>query len=166
MADLDRRYIVIPKGADAAGGFDTRDGAEAAAKAFGDGCDVIDTNAALYQPIVSQVQGDEMVYLEYGGWGPKPGLGGGLIEAARKGYAPIVKAFLARGADPAATDPNGATALTWAVAKGDADSVRDLLAAGANPGHPDHHGVTPLDLARRKKHDSLAALLEAAVTHS
>ena len=62
----------------------------------------------------------------HGGWTA-------LHEAARQGHANVVRALLARGADPNAREGgDNTTPLHWAAARGDLETVRALLDAGAD----------------------------------
>jgi hypothetical protein len=157
-----RRFYVIPSDDRLVAGFERLEGAEAAALAFGEGTFVVDTEAPLYQPMLHRVENGVLAYLGFGGWGTKAGRDGGLIEAVRKGHPALVRAFLAKGADPDAADGQGGTALIWAVAVGREDVVRLLLAAGADPGRADDEGTTALALAERKDRAAIAGLLRAA----
>ena len=115
-----------------------------------------------YHPMAERIEGGEPVYLEYGAWDTRVGRDRNLIEAVKKGYPPIVQAFLAKGADPSAADETGGTALIWAVARRRSESVRLLLAHGADVSASDADGMTALGLAKRKNLGEIAALLEAA----
>ena len=56
-----------------------------------------------------------------------------LHEAARRGHANVVRALLARGADPNAREAgDNTTPLHWAAARADLESVRALLDGGAD----------------------------------
>jgi len=62
----------------------------------------------------------------HGGWTA-------LHEAARHGHAAVVRALLARGANPNAREAgDNTTPLHWAAARADLESVRALLDAGAD----------------------------------
>ena len=50
-------------------------------------------------------------------------------------------------ADVNATQPDGTTALHWAIDQGDKTAVAALLRAGANPSAVTGTGITPLALA-------------------
>ena len=55
------------------------------------------------------------------------------MTAARTGRPDVVRALLAAGADPDASEPaRGQTALMWAAAENNADAVRVLVANGAD----------------------------------
>lgn len=156
-----RRYYVVPPSGPAVG-FDREEAAVAAAKAYGEGAHVVDTLATPYHPMASCIEQGEPVYLPIGAWDTRCSLDDSLIEAVKKGAAPIVQAFLAKGASVTARDGKGGTALHWAAARGVPDCLRVLLAAGADASARDAHGTTPLALARRKARPELVAILEAA----
>jgi len=158
-ATTPRRFIVIPPDGRRCDGFDSRDGAEAAAKAWGDGAHIVDTIAQVYHPIAQRIEDGEPLYLEYGAWNTSVSADQNVIEAIKKGYAPIVQAYLAKDGSPNALDAKGGTALHWAAARGDTATVVVLLEAGANATTPDAKGVTPLDVATKKGNDEIAALL-------
>src|SRR5689334_3130312 len=61
--------------------------------------------------------------------------------------APSALAGQKTGGDPNATDPDGTTALHWAVRGGDTAAVKRLLRAGAKVNAANRYGVTPLALA-------------------
>ncbi len=66
------------------------------------------------------------------------------FEAARTGEAATLKSLLDGGADPAATDEAGETALMHAAHHGHLDAVRVLLAAGADVNAVSPQGWTAL----------------------
>jgi ankyrin repeat protein len=70
-----------------------------------------------------------------------------LVEAARKGDLPAVKALIARRADINGRAVDETTALHWAVRGNDAAMTDTLLRAGADASARDRYGVTPLYLA-------------------
>jgi hypothetical protein len=104
----------------------------------------------------------EPVYLEYGAWDTRVGVDRNLMEAVKKGYPPIVQAFLAKGANVNAADGDGGTPLIWAVARGQPETVRLLLESGADANAADAEGMTALKLAERKKLPEIAEILVAA----
>ncbi len=156
-----RFYVVTPDNATAAG-FENTEGAEAAALAYGDGAHVIDTEAMPYQPSVRVVEGGEITYVGFGMFDARKGAGGGLIEAAKKGFPPLVRAYLAKGTDPNSTDRHGGTALHWAVAAGKEEALRMILDAGADPNLADGKGVTPLKLAEDRNRPEIVEVLKDA----
>lgn len=162
MPETGRRYYVIPPDGDNIVCHDDHALAARFALEFGDGTHVIDTLPAQYIPMAERVEGGELTYLEYGGWPAAADLGLNLIEAAKKGYAPIVRAFLVKGAGVNARDAHGATALIWAAAGGATDCVRLLIEFGADAGAVDGDGTTALDLTQRKGRHELTELLESA----
>ena len=88
--------------------------------------------------------------------------GGDLIEAVRQAgpesAAAAVTRLLDDGADVNAAEPDGTTALHWAVLRDDQDAVRQLIGAGAHADAANRYGVTPLALAAT---NGSAALVEA-----
>lgn len=144
-----RRFYVVGPGARAIG-YDRLEVAIAVARQYGDGAEIIDTEATPYHPMAQRIEGGEPVFLPYGAWDTKGSLGQNLIEAVKKGYAPIVRAFLAKGADVNARDGGGGSALMWAVARRSPDIVALLIEAGADVNARDRNGKTALVLARSK----------------
>jgi hypothetical protein len=155
-----RRFYALSPDYVTAAGFENLAGAEAAAVAFGEGAHVVDTLSTTYTPAIYKVQEGELRLQGQGSFDHRHGLGANLIEAARKRIPPLVRALIAKGADPNASDPKGGTALHWAVAGGDFEVVRLLLEAGADPKRPDGGGLTPLALARQKKRETITEILE------
>jgi ankyrin repeat protein len=164
MADRDRRFYIIPADSGTRAPeivcVGTIELAERFAVEFGDGAHIVDTLAAPYYPMVRRIEDGAPVYLEFGGWDMVAHPETNLIEAVKKACPPMVRAFLAKGCDPNATDRNGGTALIWAVARGDAEAVRLLIAAGASVATADANGMTALKLARDRGRDEITALLE------
>ena len=72
-----------------------------------------------------------------------------LIDAARQQDSVALQKLLAEGADPNASQPDGATALHWAVHRADNDSVTALLTAGADVNTTNRMGASPLFIAAR-----------------
>ena len=70
-----------------------------------------------------------------------------LVEAVRQRNEPAVRRLLAERAPVNAEQPDGATALHWAVHWNDRASVELLLRAGADVAAVNDYGVTPLSLA-------------------
>lgn len=70
-----------------------------------------------------------------------------LIAAARASDDPAVRALLREGASVRASEPDGTTALHWAVRADDIGLVDLLLHAGADARAANRYGVTPLALA-------------------
>ncbi len=160
MNGMPKRFFVISPNGGRVDGFDARVSAEAAALAHGDGAHIVDTVAQVYHPIAQAVENGEVKYLEYGAWNTSVSDDANVIEAVKKGYAPIVRAFLAKGGSASAVDAKGGTALHWAAASGNADVVATLLEAGADPTVEDGKGRTPVDVAMSKHPDIAAVLLE------
>ena len=67
----------------------------------------------------------------------------GLMDAARRGDAPAVRALIGTRANVNAAEPDGTTALHWAVRAGDRPTVELLLRAGAKANAATRYGVTP-----------------------
>lgn len=92
--------------------------------------------------------------------------GTGLIRAAHRGYAAIVRELLGAGIAVDHVNNLGWTALLEAIILGDGgpehvDVVAALLDGGADPNLADGQGVRPLAHARERGYDAIAALLVA-----
>ncbi len=74
--------------------------------------------------------------------GPLP-----LVDAVERKQWSQVTTLLASSADVNATQPDGMTALHWAVLHGRPELVSELLAAGAAADPETEYGVTPLAIA-------------------
>lgn len=72
--------------------------------------------------------------------------------------------LLANGAEPNPAESDGISPLHIAAARGSAEIVEMLVRKGADVGALDQHGRTALELARQKKRDGVAALLEDHVS--
>ena len=70
-----------------------------------------------------------------------------LIDAIRRRDHKAFETLLAQHADTNASQPDGATALSWAVFLDDTSSAQALLAAGAKVNTADEYGESPLTLA-------------------
>jgi ankyrin repeat protein len=87
-----------------------------------------------------------------------------LIEAAKAKATPAALSALSEGADANAREPDGTTALHWAVHYDDADLVRALIAAGADVAARNDYGATPMSEAAIVGNVAvLDALLDAGV---
>lgn len=156
-----RRYYVISPDCVEAVGFDDLEVAEKVTLAAGEGTYMMDTHGVSYRPALARVEGGALCYQGLGHLDPSQTLEQSLIEGVRRHQPPMVRAFLAKGADPNTTDGNGSPALIWAVASGREDVVRMLLASGADANKADAAGLTPLALALRQGKAAIAALLRA-----
>jgi ankyrin repeat protein len=85
-----------------------------------------------------------------------------LIDAAKRGDEPAVRALVGQHVDVNAAEPDGMTALHWAVRAGDAETAQLLLRAGAKANAATRYGVTPLWLAATNGDAALVRLLLAA----
>jgi ankyrin repeat protein len=70
-----------------------------------------------------------------------------VADAASRDDRAAVSKLIAAKADVNAAQPDGATALHWAVYHQDADLVDTLLKAGAKPEIANREGITPLQMA-------------------
>ncbi len=70
-----------------------------------------------------------------------------LVEAVKTGNTQRVRALVKQGADVNAAEPDGMTALHWAVRANDGDTAQLLIRAGANVRARDRYGITALTLA-------------------
>jgi ankyrin repeat protein len=72
---------------------------------------------------------------------------GRLLEAAKNSDNVAIQALLPQHVDLNAADPDGSTALHWAVRHDDLETANLLLSSGANVKAANRYGVTPLSLA-------------------
>jgi hypothetical protein len=163
MATADHRYVVLSPDSSVVVSYDRLEIARAVAQDYGDGAHVIDTVVMPYHPFAEIVEEGEPVYLEYGGWDTKVGSLGNLIEAIKKGYAPIVRAFAEAVPDLNQMDQKGGTPLMWAVARRKPVLVELLLSRGADPEFPDSDGTTPGALAEQKGLNTITDILRSAL---
>ena len=71
----------------------------------------------------------------------------GLLESARAGTREQVRAALAAGANANERQPDGATALAWAVHRDDLEMADILIGAGADLNAANDYGIAPLSIA-------------------
>src|SRR5689334_20527208 len=69
-----------------------------------------------------------------------------LIDAIKAGNRPAARAALKQTRDVNTPEPDGTTALHWAVRNDDVELARLLLRAGAKADTPNRYGLTPLML--------------------
>src|SRR5579871_187207 len=82
-----------------------------------------------------------------------------LADAVEKRDQAAIEALLKQHADVNARQPDGATALQWAVHWDDAGTVARLVRAGANVNAANDLGVTPMALACENRNAEIAGLL-------
>jgi uncharacterized protein len=70
-----------------------------------------------------------------------------LVDAAKSRNSAAAVALLAKRIDPNITEPDGTTALHWAVRYDETMLVERLIKAGANVNAANRYGVTPIALA-------------------
>src|ERR1700694_3072834 len=70
-----------------------------------------------------------------------------IVSATRQGDHAELRALLLKHPDVNAAEPDGTTALLWAVQPDDVESVGLLLGAKANAGAANRYGETPLSVA-------------------
>ena len=83
------------------------------------------------------------------------------MAAVRAGSLPIVKALLARGADPKATDKHGRTAIWWVARTDRRDILKELIQHHAEINVADKSGSTPLMQAARMGRMEMVKALRA-----
>lgn len=72
---------------------------------------------------------------------------GSLADAIQSGNRAAALEMISKGADVNAADPDGTTALHWAVHRDDADLVERLLKAGAKVNRVNDYGSSPMSEA-------------------
>jgi ankyrin repeat protein len=82
-----------------------------------------------------------------------------LADAAEQRNKALIRTLLSTGADVNAAQPDGTTALHWAVYNDDADTARLLVKSGANVNAANRYGVPPLFLACTNGNAALVKLL-------
>lgn len=87
-----------------------------------------------------------------------------LAEVVHSGDAGAALELLKKGTSGISAEPDGTTALHWAVQQDDAKLVRALLAAGAKVNAPNRYGVTPLALAAINGSPTMTEILLKAGT--
>lgn len=70
-----------------------------------------------------------------------------LVDAVKSGDVATARALVAKGVDVNAPEPDGTTALHWAVQRNDVDLVSRLLRAGAKVNVKNSFGVSPMSEA-------------------
>ena len=85
-----------------------------------------------------------------------------LIDAVRSGNVTLVRTLLSEGADVDAPQPDGATALHWAVHLEEVAAVDLLIQAGADVNVANDLAVTPLLMACTSGHGVIVERLLAA----
>src|SRR6187549_1913087 len=70
-----------------------------------------------------------------------------VLDAVKRRDQKTFTVLLRAKADVNAAQPDGATALAWAVHLGEREMAEALLKAGANANTTDEYGETPLTLA-------------------
>src|SRR5258708_362810 len=82
-----------------------------------------------------------------------------LADAAKQGNTAAVRTLLKQHADVNAPEPDGMTALDWAVRSNDLDMARLLIESGANLKSANRYGITPLSLAATNGSAAMIELL-------
>ena len=82
-----------------------------------------------------------------------------LLDAVRSDDQSAAARLIRDGADVNTREPDGASALSWAVVRGNISVAESLLKAGANPNLTNELGVGPLSLALENGSPKLATIL-------
>jgi ankyrin repeat protein len=72
---------------------------------------------------------------------------GRVVDAVKTGDRATALTLLQQKADVNAAEPDGTTAIAWAVREDDLDMADRLIRAGADIKAANRYGVTPLSLA-------------------
>ncbi len=89
------------------------------------------------------------------------GAGASVITAAKADDPTTLRALLERDADVNVREPDGATALAWAVMRSNAQTASILLEAGADPNIANELGIGPLAIAVQNGARDIVKLLLA-----
>lgn len=87
--------------------------------------------------------------------------GESLVQAARDEDGAMVANLLRQGANPDASEPDGATALAWAAIRGNDGIASLLLESGADPNVANVLGISPLAMALENGAEDVVRLLLA-----
>jgi ankyrin repeat protein len=90
---------------------------------------------------------------------PAAGADLSLIDAVKKSDSAGVRTLLDRHGDPNAAEPDGTTALHWAVTRDDLEMADRLIQAGARVKAANRYGVTPLTIACINGNRAMVAML-------
>jgi ankyrin repeat protein len=82
-----------------------------------------------------------------------------LIDAVKQGNRTTVRALISQKANVNTAEPDGMTALHWAVRANDLSTARLLVQAGASVKASSRYGITPLKLAAENGSAPIANLL-------
>jgi ankyrin repeat protein len=82
-----------------------------------------------------------------------------VVAAAKSGDEAAMRALLLKHANVRSAEPDGTTALHWAVRAGNMAIAELLLHAGADPNAMNRYGITPLSLAASVGHAPMTAIL-------
>jgi ankyrin repeat protein len=85
-----------------------------------------------------------------------------LIEAVKGGDTAALRALVDRNVDVNVPEPDGTTALHWAVNRDNVQAVDLLIGAGANVRAANRYGITPLRLASTNGSAAIVTRLLAA----
>jgi ankyrin repeat protein len=85
--------------------------------------------------------------------------GASLIDAVKAGDHAAIRSALGKHPDVNATEPDGTSALHWAVRSNDGETVAALLKHGAKATAANRYGVTPLQLAATNGNAAIVAML-------
>jgi uncharacterized protein len=84
-----------------------------------------------------------------------------LIYACMTGRPKVIRALLAKGADPNLTDYLGASGLAYAAVNGNLECAKLMHAAGADVNHRNQWGDTCLDRAIQYKRQEIGEFLRS-----
>jgi uncharacterized protein len=82
-----------------------------------------------------------------------------LLDAVKRGDTAAARRLLQQGTSGHAADPDGTTALHWAIRADNVDLARALLGAGARVSAANRYGMTPIALAATNGSATAIALL-------
>ncbi len=120
-------------------------------------------NSALYWAVRKGHHDVAKAIVDSSNYSPGDDANSIIALAMKRDMNDIVKAILAKGADPNA-NYGVIPLLSWAVKQNCSAGAQALIDAGADPAKADSDGATPLDYALQAGNDAIVQILRAGTT--